>query len=62
MLLNCHILIITDFSWMEGELCEVNVLLENPLPIELKVSSMVSTMVCCLHEKKCLMLYFFNSV
>ncbi|ODN02451.1 Trafficking protein particle complex subunit 9 [Orchesella cincta] len=29
-----------DFSWVEGELCEVNVILENPLPIELKVSSM----------------------
>lgn len=30
-----------DFSWVEGEMCEVNVILENPLPIELKVSSMV---------------------
>jgi hypothetical protein len=27
---------------VEGELCEVNVILENPLPVELKVSSMVS--------------------
>lgn len=44
--LACHILInvstFIDFSWVEGELCEVNVILENPLPIELKVSSMVS--------------------
>lgn len=31
-----------DFNWVEGELCEVNVILENPLPVELKVSSMVS--------------------
>ncbi|CAG7822209.1 unnamed protein product [Allacma fusca] len=29
-----------EFCWSEGELCEVNILLENPLPIELKVSSM----------------------
>lgn len=37
-----NVLDFIDFSWVEGELCEVNVILENPLPIELKVSSMVS--------------------
>ena len=36
----------TDFSWVEGELCEVTVLLENPLPMELKLNSIVRYMIC----------------
>lgn len=30
-----------EFCWAEGELCEVNLLFENPLPIELRLNSMV---------------------
>jgi hypothetical protein len=31
-----------DFLWVEGDVCEVQVTLENHLPIELKVVDMVS--------------------
>jgi trafficking protein particle complex subunit 9 len=36
----------TDFLWVEGDVCEVQVTLENHLPIELKVVDMVSPFFC----------------
>lgn len=34
-----------DYVWVEGDLCEVNVKLYNPLPFELKVSDMVNILL-----------------
>lgn len=37
----------SDFDWVEGDVCEVILDLENPMPFELKVASMV----CCMSLK-----------
>lgn len=32
----------TDFQWVQGDVCEVQLMVYNPMPYELRVENMVS--------------------
>lgn len=35
-----------DFQWVQGDVCEVQLMVHNPMPFELRVENMVRVPVC----------------
>lgn len=40
-----------DFQWVQGDVCEVQLMVYNPMPYELRVENMVSESYCTLTNK-----------
>lgn len=36
-----------DFQWVQGDVCEVQLMVYNPMPFELRVENMVCTFLNC---------------
>lgn len=40
-----YVLFFLDFQWVQGDVCEVQLMVYNPMPYELRVENMVSELL-----------------